>query len=109
MSDVAAHAIDPRTSEAWQPHVLGRRVTLGFEVEEYDAASHLVLRSEQGRVVLEATYTWVPKGTWTQVTLRQTGEAPGVGLAASILEKALARAMVKNLDRLVETLQTDLG
>jgi hypothetical protein len=105
MADVAAHAIDPRTAEAWQPHVLGRRLPLGFQVAEYDAASHMVLRSAQGRVAFEATFTWEPKGTWTQVTLRQTGEAPGVGRAASILDKALARAMAKNLDRLVETLQ----
>jgi hypothetical protein len=104
-ADVAAHAIDVRTAAEWQPHVLGRRVPLGFEIVDYDPASHLVLRSVQGPVAFEATYSWVPQGTWTRVTLRQTGDAPGVGLAASLLEKALAKAMARNLARLVELLE----
>jgi hypothetical protein len=105
VADVAAHAIDVRTAAEWQPHVLGRRVPLGFEVVDYDPASHIVLRSEQGPVAFEATYSWLPQGTWTRVTLRQTGDAPGAGLAASILEKALMKAMTKNLARLVELLE----
>jgi len=105
VADVAAHSIDVRTAADWQPHVLGRRVPLGFEVVDYDPASHIVLRSEQGPVAFEATYTWVPQGTWTRITLRQTGDAPGVGLAASLLERALAKAMAKNLARLVEVLE----
>jgi len=109
MVEVAAHAIDVRTAAEWQPHVLGRRVPLGFEVMDYDPASHIVLRSEQGRVAFEATYSWVPQGTWTRLTLRQTGDAPGVGLAASILEKALAKAMAKNLTRLVELLEQPIA
>jgi hypothetical protein len=91
VADVAAHAIDVRSAAAWQPHVLGRRVPLGFEIAEYDAATHMTLRSEQGPVAFEATYTWEP-------TM--------IGLAAPIFEKALAWAMANNLARLVEVLET---
>lgn len=105
VADVASHAIDVRTAAAWQPHVLGRRVPLGFEVVDYAPATHMTLRSEQGPVAFEATYTWEPTGTWTKVTLRQTGEAPVIGLAAPIFEKALTKAMAANLARLVEVLE----
>ncbi|MDO7868127.1 hypothetical protein [Nocardioides jiangxiensis] len=105
VADVARHAADPATAEAWLPHVLGRKLPLGFDLVSFEPTHGMVLRSEQGPVALEATYTWEPTGAWTKLTLRQTGEAPLVGLAAPLIEKAAAKAMARTVARLVETLE----
>lgn len=106
VSDVARHAADPATAQTWLPHVLGRKLPLGFELASFEPASGMVLRSTQGPVALQATYTWEPAGTWTKVTLRQTGDAPVVGLAAPLIERAAAKAMSRTLARLVEALES---
>jgi hypothetical protein len=85
--------------------VLGRTLPLGFELVSFEPAVGMVLRSEQGPVALEATYTWEPTGAWTQLTLRQTGDAPIVGLAAPLIEKAAAKAMSLTLARVVELIE----
>lgn len=105
VADVARHAADPATAQAWLPHVLGRKLPLGFELVSFEPAVGMVLRSAQGPVALEATYTWEPTGSWTRLTLRQTGDAPIVGLAAPLIEKAAAKAMSRTLARLVELLE----
>jgi hypothetical protein len=105
VADVARHAADPATAESWLPHVLGRRLPLGFELVSFEPAVGMVLRSAQGPVALEATYTWEPTGSWTRLTLRQTGDAPIVGLAAPLIEKAASKAMSRTLARLVELLE----
>lgn len=106
VAEVAQHAADPATSGDWLPQVFGRKLPLGFDLASFDPEHGMVLRSAQGPVALEATYTWEPTGTWTKVTLRQIGDAPVVGLAAPLIEKAAAKAMSRTLARLVETLET---
>lgn len=102
---VAAHAGSPVTTSQWFPHLLGRRVPLGFDVVEYDAEHGMVLRTGQGRIQLEATYTWEPAGTWTRVTLRTRGDAPKVGLAGSLLGRAAGKGMRNDLERLVTLIE----
>lgn len=105
VADVARHAADPATAEAWLPHVLGRKLPLGFELVSFEPAVGMVLRTGQGPVALEATYTWEPAGAWTRLTLRQTGDAPIVGLAAPLIEKAAAKAMARTLARVVDLIE----
>ncbi len=106
VAEVARHAADPLTADAWLPQVLGRKLPLGFDLASFDPSHGMVLRSTQGPVALEASYTWEPAGTWTRVTLRQIGDAPVVGLASPLIEKAAGRAMSRTLARLVDTLES---
>lgn len=102
--DVAAHATDPETVQTWTPHVLGRRLPMGFEVVEATDGG-LVLRTGGGPVAVEAVYSWEPVGTWTRLTLRSVGDAPGAGLAVPLIERAVQRAMSRDLARLTRSLE----
>lgn len=101
---VAAHATDLDTRLTWLPHVLGRRLPVPFEVVE-TAGNGMVLRTGSGALTLEAVYTWVPRGTFTEVTLRTIGAAPGAGLASSLIAGTVRRAMARDLTRLTAAVE----
>lgn len=104
VADVAAHATDLDSRLTWLPHVLGRRLPVPFEVVE-TADDGMVLRAGSGPFALEAVYTWAPRGTFTEVTLRSIGDAPGAGLAAPLVTSAVRRAMVRDLARLTGAIE----
>lgn len=104
VTDVATHATDLDTRLAWLPHLLGRRLPVPFEVVE-TADNGMVFRAGSGPFALEAVYTWAPRGTYTEVTLRSIGDAPGAGLAASVMTSTVRRAMARDLARLTRTIE----
>lgn len=99
VADVARHATDLDTRLAWLPHLLGRRLPVPFEVVE-TADDGMVLRAGGGPFALEAIYTWAPRGTFTEITLRSIGDAPGAGLAAPLMTSPVRRGMARDLARL---------
>lgn len=104
MADVAAHASGLDTRLARLPHVLGRRLPMGFEVVA-SAEDGMVLRAGSGPVAVEAVYTWAPRGTYTEVTLRTIGDAPGAGLAVPLVTGTVRRAMARDLARLTSEIE----
>ena len=72
-----------------------------YEVVELEPDQRLVMRTAQGPFPMETTYTWEPVGpggTATRMVLRNHGEPAGFSrLAAPVLERAMRRAMTKDL------------
>ncbi len=87
---------------------LGRRLTYTYEVVELVPERRLVMRTADGPFPMETTYTWEPAADGaTRVTLRNRGTPSGFSrVAAPVMEKAMRRAMTKDLARLKQILES---
>ena len=124
-SDVAAYAADPDNATSWYSNIktvewetapplavgsrlaftatfLGRRLTYTYEIRELIPGERLVMSTAQGPFPMETTYTWEDAGDGaTRMTLRNRGEPSGFQkVAASVMARALRRAMSNDLERL---------
>ena len=127
---VAAFAGDPTNAPQWYANIrsvqwrtpppvgvgsrmdfvaqfLGRRLAYTYEVAELDPGSRLVMRTADGPFPMETRYTWEPAGQrGTRMTLRNRGEPSGFSrLTAPVMERAMRRAMTKDLERLKRLLE----
>jgi hypothetical protein len=94
------------TRVAFVAHFLGRRIAYTYEVVDYVAGEHLVMRAE-GPFPMETSYTWsaVDAGD-THMTLRNRGEPSGFSkVGAPFMAAAMRRANRKDLDRLRSILE----
>lgn len=67
-----------------------RRLAYTYEIVELVAGQRLVMRTAQGPLPVETTYTWEPvDGGCTRTRLRHRGELPGVGKIATPVIAAL--------------------
>lgn len=86
---------------------LGRRLTYTYEVVEHEPGRRLVMRTTDGPLAMQTTYTWEPVGAdRTRMTLRNQGTPSGFArLAAPMMERAVKRATTKDLARLKALLE----
>ncbi len=131
-SEVAAYAGDPTNAPEWYVNItsvkwqttgacgvgsrmdfvaqfLGRRISYTYEVAELVPGERLVMRTADGPFPMETTYTWEPvRGSMpmTRMTLRNRGNPSGFAqLTAPLVERAMRRAMTKDLARLKALLE----
>lgn len=130
VDEVAAYAGDPANAPTWYANIrsvdwrtpppvavgsrmdfvatfLGRRIAYTYEVTELVPGERLEMRTTEGPFPMRTTYTWQPVGeTATRMTLRNDGEPSGFSrLAAPVMERAMRRAMTKDLAALKRILE----
>ena len=128
---VAAYATDPTNAPEWYANIdsvewltdppveigakvafvarfLGRRLEYTYEFIEVVPGERLVMRTAQGPVPMETTYTWSPAGDGaTRMTLRNRGEPTGFSkLVAPFMAPAVRRANQKDLVKLKSILES---
>ena len=129
--EVAAYAADPDHTTAWYSNIkavewetprplavgsrlafvasfLGRRLSYTYEIRELVPGERLVMSTAEGPFPMETTYVWEDAGAGaTRMTLRNRGEPAGFAkLAAPGMERAMRRAMSKDLRRLSAILRS---
>jgi uncharacterized membrane protein len=134
VGEVAAYAADPSNAPRWyaniesvawrtEPpmavgsrmdfvaHFLGRRLAYTYEVVEWVPGERLVMRTAQGPMPMETTYTWTALGgARTRMSLRNRGEPGGVfRLAAPVMISAMRRANTKDLAAIKRILEHAAG
>ncbi|HSX66421.1 SRPBCC family protein [Nocardioides sp.] len=129
VGEVAAYAGDPTNAPEWYVNIrsvewqteppvrvgsrmafvaqfLGRRLAYTYEVVELVPGERLVMETAEGPFPMQTTYTWVPEGTGTRMTLRNTGSPSGFArIAAPVMRRAMHGAMTKDLRRLKTLLE----
>ena len=130
VAEVAAYAGDPTNAPEWYVNIrevtwqtappvavgsrmdfvarfLGRRLAYTYEVVELVPGERLVMRTADGPLPMETTYTWEPAGEGaTRMTLRNTGTPSGfAGVAAPVMERSMRKATTKDLARLKALLE----
>lgn len=130
-SEVSAYAGDPGNAPDWYANIrsaswrteppldvgsrldfvaqfLGRRLVYTYEVAEWVPGERLVMRTDDGPFPMETTYTWEPaQGGRTRMTLRNRGTPSGFSrVAGPVMERAMRRAMTKDLARLKQILES---
>jgi uncharacterized membrane protein len=128
---VAAYAADPSNVPAWYQNItsvswetspplragsrlafsarfLGRQLSYTYEITDFVPGERLVMRTAQGPLPMETTYTWQPAGDGsTRMTLRNRGEPAGFPrLTAPLMAAAIRHANRKDLRNLRAVLQT---
>ncbi len=91
------------------PLFLGRRLAYTYEVVVFEPEHRLVMRTSDGPFPMETTYTWdeVAVGV-TRMTMLNRGNPSGFSRAtAPMMERAMKRAMTKDLARLKTMLEAD--
>jgi hypothetical protein len=129
-SVVAAYAGDPGNAPQWYANIdsvawrtappvavgsrmdfvarfLGRTLAYTYEVVELVPDACLVMRTSDGPLPMETTYTWEPAaGGGTRMTLRNRGMPSGFSRAAGpFLERAMRKATERDLARLKSLLE----
>ena len=129
VTEVAAYAGDPTNAPEWyenissvewrtEPevavgsrvafvaHFLSRRIAYTYEITELVPGQRLVMRTAEGPLPMETTYTWEPVDGGTRMTLRNRGRPSGFGaIAAPVLALSMRRANVKDLAALKRILE----
>jgi uncharacterized membrane protein len=129
-STVAAYAADPDNAMEWyaniesvkwkspRPLTVGSRITFGaqflgqridytYEVAELVPDERFVMRTAEGSMPMETTYTWedAPEGG-TRMQLRNRGSASGFSrMMSPFIKPAMRRANRKDLERLKQILE----
>lgn len=87
---------------------LGRRLAYTYEIVALEPQSRLVMRTADGPLPMETTYTWTADGNGrTLMTLRNRGEPSGFStVAAPMMATAMRRANNKDLARLKRLLES---
>ncbi len=95
------------TRVAFVARFLGRRLAYTYEVTELVPGERLVMRTTDGPLAMETTYTWADAGAGaTVMTLRNRGEAGGFSrLVAPLMARAVHRANRKDLLALKQVLE----
>ncbi|OKJ99471.1 ATPase [Streptomyces sp. CB03234] len=127
---VAAYAADPSTAPEWYVNIvsvewetesevrvgarvafvarfLGRRLVYTYEIVEYEPGRRLVMRTTEGSLPMETTYTWEPygvEGDRTRMTLRNRSSG-----GSRLIAAAVRRANRKDLAMLRHLLELRYG
>ena len=128
-AEVAAYAGDPSNAPEWYANIrsvdwrtpppvrvgsrmdfvarfLGRRLAYIYEVTDLVPGERLEMRTAQGPFPMRTTYTWVPEGAGTRMTLRNDGDPSGFSrVAAPLMTLAMRRAMTQDLASLARVLE----
>src|SRR5256714_15353106 len=120
-AEVAAYAGDPSHAPDWYVNIesvrwrtpapvgpgstmdfvarfLGRRLAYTYEVVELVPGERLVMRTAQGPVPMETTYTWEPVAGGTRMTLGNRGEPAGFAkVGAPMVARSVRRATTRDL------------
>lgn len=90
---------------------LGRSLSYTYEVVDHEPGRRLVMRTTDGPMAMETTYTWEPVGhDRTRMTLRNRGNPSGFArVTAPVMERAMQRATTKDLTRLKALLEGAAG
>jgi len=127
---VSAYAADPDNAPSWYVNIktvdwktarplrvgsrvafiarfLGRRLAYTYEMVELVPAERLVMRTADGPLPMETSYTWEPAGEGgTRMTLRNRGAPTGCSRwIAPFLAQAVRRVNRKDLARLKALLE----
>lgn len=85
----------------FEAQFLGRRLVYTYEIVELVPGERLVMRTADGPLPMETTYTWGASEAGTRTTLRNRGEPSGFArVAAPLMGWAIRRATSKDLARL---------
>jgi len=127
--EVAAYASDPDNAPRWYRNIesvewetppplaigsrmafvarfLGRRLSYTYEVRELVPGERLVMRTDEGPMPMETTYTWEDAPSGTRMTLRNRGEPRGFAkVGAPMMAAAMRRANRNDLARLKTLLE----
>ena len=129
-SAVAAYAADPDNAMAWYANIesvkwrsprplavgsritfiaqfMGQRIDYTYEVAELVPDERFVMRTDEGAMPMETTYTWedAPDGG-TRMRLRNRGSTSGMSrVMTPFIKPAMRRANRKDLQRLKQILE----
>ena len=129
-TEVAAFTTDPENAPRWYANIksvewstdpplrlgsriafvaefLGRRLAYTYEIVEYVPDERVVMRTAEGPLPMETTYTWASSGQGsTRMTLRNRGLPSGFSkLAAPVMAASMRKANRKDLERLKQLLE----
>lgn len=92
---------------AFVAHFLGRQMAYTYELAELVPNERLVMRTAEGPLLMETSYTWTPIGNAsTRMTIRNRGNPAGFSrLVAPLTVIAMRRANRADLKRLKATLE----
>lgn len=132
--EVATYAADPDNAPRWYKNIesvewrsprplrvgsllafvarfLGRTLRYTYEITEYVPGSRLVMRTAEGPLPMETTYTWNDAGPGaTRMTLRNRGRPAGFSrLVAPIMAMAIRHANKKDVAQLKRLLEARGG
>jgi hypothetical protein len=95
---------------AFVAQFLGRRLAYTYEVVDLVPGRRLVMKTAQGALPMETTYTWDAVGEGqTRMTLRNRGEPSGFSrITSPLMAAAMRRANQKDLARLKTLLERKL-
>jgi uncharacterized membrane protein len=87
--------------------VLGRRTTYAYEILDFVPGERLAMRSGDGPVPLETTYTWAPIDDGrTRMAIRNYGEPSGFAkLGAPMMSAGIRRSSQRDLKTLKRILE----
>jgi uncharacterized protein YndB with AHSA1/START domain len=121
---VAAYAADPSNAAAWFKHVEavewltpqplrlgskftlvarvpGRKLRFTYDVVEHVPGERLVIRTEQGPLAMETTYTWRDGDSGTVMAMHNRGRPRGPArLVAPVMVAGMRRANRGDMTRL---------
>ena len=85
----------------------GKKQELTYEVVEYFPGLKLVMKSQEGPVLVETTYAWVAKSSKeTQMIIKSSRSVSGLSkILSPIMANKLKRAHKRNLKRLKAMLE----
>lgn len=130
VAEVSAYAADPSNAPSWYVNIesvqwktppplrvgvelafvarfFGRRLEYTYELADLVPGERLVMRTQQGPIPMETTYTWAPNSAGsTRMTLRNRGQPTGFSkLMAPFMAPAVRRANRKDLAKLKSILE----
>ena len=133
-TEVASYASDPDNATIWYSNIkrvewetdkplrvgsriafvaefLGRTIAYTYEVKDLVPDERFVMATSEGPFAMETTYSWSDTpGGGVRMTLRNRGTPSGFGkFAAPMMKAAMRRANNKDLVRLKQILEADLG
>lgn len=103
-----SHRLAIGSKIAFVAHFLGKRISYTYEIVELVPLERLVMRTAEGSIPMETTYTWEALSpTSTRMTLRNRGAPTGFAkFAGPMMSRSIRKANEKDLAELKAILES---